>query len=87
TTPLYLGSTPFTEYPHKFGLPTEQEILDVVSGESPQAGGFGMTYELVMEFFMREYESKMGVEQKVNWVLSRRTELGDAGGTLRVIKS
>ncbi|KAJ1858927.1 3-hydroxyisobutyryl-CoA hydrolase [Coemansia sp. RSA 1853] len=87
STPLYLGGTTFMEYPHKFGLPTEQEILDVVSGESPQVGKFSLTCDEVIDFFMREYQSKMGVEQKVNWVLSRRTKLKDTDGTLEVIDS
>ncbi|KAJ2821645.1 3-hydroxyisobutyryl-CoA hydrolase [Coemansia erecta] len=74
----------FTEYPHKFGLPTEHEILGVVSGENPQAGEFGMTYPEVMAFFDREYHAKIGVEQKVHWVLKRRTNLVNNDSVLKV---
>ncbi|KAJ1730663.1 3-hydroxyisobutyryl-CoA hydrolase [Coemansia biformis] len=63
----------FSEYPHKFGLPTERDIGAVVTGANPQAGDFGMSRGGVLQFFDREYGSKIGVGQKVAWVLDRKT--------------
>ncbi|KAJ2722073.1 3-hydroxyisobutyryl-CoA hydrolase [Coemansia sp. Benny D115] len=76
----------FTEYPHKFGLPTEREIMDVVSGDNPQAGDFGMDRSQVLSFFDRMYSSKVGVKQKVSWVLDRTTRMGKNSEVLRLIK-
>ncbi|KAJ1901880.1 3-hydroxyisobutyryl-CoA hydrolase [Kickxella alabastrina] len=63
----------FDQYPHAFGLPSEREILAVVSGENPQAGDFGMNRAQVLQFFEREKAGKIGVGKKVAWVLDRKT--------------
>ncbi|KAJ1663606.1 3-hydroxyisobutyryl-CoA hydrolase [Coemansia sp. RSA 1646] len=63
----------FTEYPHKFGLPTEADVRDLVTGDNPQAGDYVLTREEVINFFEREYISKIGTSRKVSWVLDRKT--------------
>ncbi|KAJ1746375.1 3-hydroxyisobutyryl-CoA hydrolase [Coemansia sp. RSA 990] len=58
----------FSEYPHKYGLPSEKEIAALISGENPQAGNFRLTRDDVLQFYEREYGGKIGVKQKVGWV-------------------
>lgn len=71
----------FSQYPHKFGLPTEEEVRKVVVGEDPEAGNMKMDRARVLEFFDRRYQKKVGVEGKVQWVLERKTrELDDSFG-------
>ncbi|KAJ2611877.1 3-hydroxyisobutyryl-CoA hydrolase [Coemansia sp. RSA 1365] len=67
----------FTEYPHKFGLPTENDIGEVVRGNNPQAGAFRMSRDDVTQFFEKLYADKIGVRQKVLWTLNIKTKLGD----------
>ncbi|KAJ2795374.1 3-hydroxyisobutyryl-CoA hydrolase, partial [Coemansia guatemalensis] len=64
----------FTEYPHKFRLPTESDIRRVVCGKNPQAGIFRISREDVIRFFEKAYEDKIGVRQKVAWVLDSKTK-------------
>ncbi|KAJ1845586.1 3-hydroxyisobutyryl-CoA hydrolase, partial [Coemansia sp. RSA 2703] len=63
----------FEQYPHNFGLPTEREIMNLVTGINPQAGNFGLKREEVIAFFEREQAKKIGVAAKVDWVLKRKT--------------
>ncbi|KAJ2844168.1 3-hydroxyisobutyryl-CoA hydrolase, partial [Coemansia erecta] len=76
----------FDEYPHKFGLPSEKDIADVVTGANPQVGSFGLKHEDVLGFFDRQFMSKVGVEQKVSWVLERKTVKDKDSFVLRWIK-
>ncbi|KAJ2359851.1 3-hydroxyisobutyryl-CoA hydrolase, partial [Coemansia sp. RSA 2610] len=69
--PGFVHDVAFSEYPHKYGLPTEKEIMAMVSGENPQAGSFSLLHSDIARFFEHEYEGKVGVRQKVRWVLGR----------------
>ncbi|KAJ2769571.1 3-hydroxyisobutyryl-CoA hydrolase [Coemansia nantahalensis] len=73
-TPWFVDpSANFDEYPHKFGLPTERDVRALVTGANPQAGDFGMSAAGVLQFFDRECASKIGVHQKIAWILARKT--------------
>ncbi|KAI8323438.1 ClpP/crotonase [Martensiomyces pterosporus] len=76
----------FKDYPHRFGLPTEAEIGALVRGENPQAGTFGLTRKEVLQFFEREAGGKIGVSQKVAWVLDRKTREAPDSFVLEWIK-
>ncbi|KAJ2237701.1 3-hydroxyisobutyryl-CoA hydrolase [Coemansia sp. RSA 1722] len=76
----------FDKYPHAFGLPSERDIGDLVTGVNPQAGSLGMTRREVLGFFDRQTMRKVGVRQKVSWVLDRKTEEDKDSYVLRWIK-
>ncbi|KAJ1802025.1 3-hydroxyisobutyryl-CoA hydrolase, partial [Coemansia sp. RSA 2599] len=76
----------FDKYPHAFGLPSERDIADVVTGANPQAGSFGLKKSEVLRFFDRQTMSKVGVEQKVSWVLKRKAVEDADSYVLRWIK-
>ncbi|KAJ2524898.1 3-hydroxyisobutyryl-CoA hydrolase [Coemansia sp. RSA 2049] len=76
----------FTEYPHKFGLPTETDVMNLVTGKNPQAGDFMRTREEVINFFGREFAGKVGVVRKVGWILDRKTRVAYDGDALEWIK-
>lgn len=72
----------YKDYPWHFGLPTENHIRDVVTGDARGSGDLAKTREEVVHWFVRETKGKVGVEDKVNEVLSRKTTAGE-GGTLK----
>ncbi|KAJ2559339.1 3-hydroxyisobutyryl-CoA hydrolase [Coemansia sp. RSA 1933] len=74
SVPLFFKKTAnFSEYPHKFGLPTEEDVKKLITGENPQAGDYKLTREEVLNYFERENIGKIGTAQKVSWVLDRKT--------------
>ncbi|KAJ2076670.1 3-hydroxyisobutyryl-CoA hydrolase [Coemansia sp. RSA 988] len=85
TTIEFSHKDTFTEYPHKFGLPTEKDIGEVVCGNNPQAGKFKMDYDEVVDFFDKTYASKIGVSLKVDWILRIKTKL-DRDGYVEWVK-
>ncbi|KAJ2582338.1 3-hydroxyisobutyryl-CoA hydrolase [Coemansia sp. RSA 1836] len=75
----FVNDTAFEQYPHAFGLPSEAEVGAFVRGENPQAGDFGLTRSEVMAFFVKSSGNKVGVREKVAWILDRKTrELADS---------
>ncbi|KAJ1815885.1 3-hydroxyisobutyryl-CoA hydrolase [Coemansia sp. RSA 2671] len=82
----FLGGAAFNEYPYAFGLPSEKEIGGFVRGENPQAGDFALTRGEVVAFFVRESGNKVGVREKVNWVLDRKTRLMPDSSVLQWVK-
>ncbi|GAA5990926.1 hypothetical protein JCM5350_008281 [Sporobolomyces pararoseus] len=67
-----------------FGLPTEKKIEAVVKGESKDSPDYAVTRKEVVEKFEREYSGKVGVREKVEEVLDRRTVVAEEN-TLRWI--
>jgi len=64
----------FENYPYsRFSLPTEEEIRKVVTGETPDAGSVSMTQQEIVDFFLKDRKSKIGVREKVLEVLNRKT--------------
>ncbi|KAJ2001724.1 3-hydroxyisobutyryl-CoA hydrolase [Coemansia thaxteri] len=63
----------FSHYPHAFALPSEADVGAFVRGENPQAGDFGLTRPEILAFFDRQSGSKVGVSQKVAWILDCKT--------------
>ncbi|KAJ7149342.1 3-hydroxyisobutyryl-coenzyme A hydrolase isoform 1 [Mycena filopes] len=60
-----------------YGLPTESEIRDVITGEDPESGTMGYTLEDLLEYFHDTRSGKMGVNDKVLDVARRKTTLVD----------
>lgn len=59
----------YTDYPHaKFALPRESDIEAVVREYGQQGGS-----KKVTEVLLRQWENKLGVEEKVKEVLARKT--------------
>ncbi|KAJ2816027.1 3-hydroxyisobutyryl-CoA hydrolase, partial [Coemansia sp. 'formosensis'] len=73
-------------YPHAYGLPSEKAIGEFVRGENPQAGDFGLTRDEVLAFFVRGSGNKIGVREKVAWVLDRKTRQLQDSSVLQWIK-
>ena len=57
----------------KFGLPTEEAVRQVVTGENPSAGSVGSSVEEVADWFDRELDGKLGARAKVLEILRRNT--------------
>lgn len=69
------GAKPYSQYPHvHFALPSEALIGRVVKGDTPDSGSFALSKKDVLEWFEREWNGKIGTEEKVLEVLSRRTK-------------
>jgi len=74
------GRPAYTEYPHAgFALPSEKLIAKVVKGETSDSGSFAPTEKDVMQWFQREWDGKIGVKEKVQEVLKRKTKRSDDG--------
>ncbi|GAA6061671.1 hypothetical protein JCM10212_000854 [Sporobolomyces blumeae] len=61
----------------KFGLPTERRIEQVVKGEAKDSGDYALTRREVVERFVKLQPGKVGVREKVEEVLDRRTVVAD----------
>lgn len=64
----------FKEYPHQFGLPNEQAVMDFVTGETSEQETKA-TRQDVLEHFKHKYVNgyKQGLEEYLNEILDRRT--------------
>jgi 3-hydroxyisobutyryl-CoA hydrolase len=64
----------YQDYPHaRFALPREQNIREIVL----EKGGEGK--KAVMKEVLSQWKQKIGVKEKVNEVLARKTETGEKG--------
>ena len=77
----------FQRYPFtQFGLPSEEEIEKVVTGENRNVGSLAMTREEVVDFFLKDRRGKIGVREKVISMLDRKTgNMNDGTDSLRWI--
>ena len=66
--------------PMRYGLPTEEEIKQVVRGEHPQSGAFSLTLDELVEHVASIASGKHGVEAKVREVAARRCKEIDGDG-------
>ncbi|ORE07654.1 ClpP/crotonase [Rhizopus microsporus var. microsporus] len=70
----FLVKRDYKKYPHrKYMLPSEQDIMRVVTGEASDVGNYALTRQQVIDYFVRERQGKQGVKQKVAEVLDRKT--------------
>ncbi|CAO3687052.1 unnamed protein product [Rhizopus stolonifer] len=70
----FLNKRDFKKYPHrKYMLPSEQDVMRVVTGEAPEVGNYALNRQQVVDHFIREREGKQGVKEKVLEVLDRKT--------------
>ncbi|KAG1048975.1 hypothetical protein G6F43_008675 [Rhizopus delemar] len=69
-----LNKRDFKKYPHrKYMLPSEEDIMRVVTGEAPDVGNYALNRQQVIDYLLRERQGKQGVKQKVSEVLDRKT--------------
>lgn len=83
-TPVAFGSDEtFLEYPHHFGLPTEKEVQDFVTGETSEQDTKA-TRKDVVDFFRRRYPDgiKLWLAEYLNEVLDRKTTPDPSDKTL-----
>ena len=73
------GVQPYKAYPWNFGLPTENEVRDVVTGDAKGAGDLAKTADEVVAWFVSRRKGKIGVQEKVREVLDRKTKEGEEG--------
>ncbi|GLA12330.1 hypothetical protein AnigIFM63309_009390 [Aspergillus niger] len=69
---LYHYKSPYTQYPYKFGLPSESRIEAFVRHR-------GRKGDLTLKEIVSNFDSKEGVKEKVAEVLARRTVRDEAG--------
>lgn len=73
----------YKAYPHaRFGLPSEIEIRDIVTGEDKGSDDYALLESEVIKKVLKQRKGKIGVEEKVREVIKRRCEV-QAGGTLK----
>lgn len=78
--PLSLTATkqkPYTQYPFRgYGLPSEEDVERVVTGEAKGSGSLSLTRDEVIETLQRRWKGKVGLRQKVEEILDRKTKEG-----------
>ncbi|KAJ7161513.1 3-hydroxyisobutyryl-CoA hydrolase [Mycena crocata] len=60
-----------------YGLPTENDIRDVITGEEPDSGDMGYTLDDLLEYYHDSRANKIGVSDKVLEVVRRKTTVID----------
>ncbi|OLL22224.1 3-hydroxyisobutyryl-CoA hydrolase, mitochondrial [Neolecta irregularis DAH-3] len=76
----------YEQYPHaEYGLPTEEEIRKVITGQDPDAGASAFTANDVVEFFQRRKNGKTGVREKVLDIVGRKGHKNEEQGVLEWI--
>lgn len=64
----------FTEYPYKFGLPSEQDVMDFVTGETSEQETKSTRRDVIEHFKSKQPGGfKAGLEEYLNELLDRRT--------------
>jgi 3-hydroxyisobutyryl-CoA hydrolase len=75
----------YTQYPHaKLSLPTEEYIGLIVRGEAKGSGNYALTTDDVFRRLKKECNNKVGLKEKVEEVLARKTTKAE-DGTLKWI--
>lgn len=75
-------SVSFVEYPHNFGLPTEKEVREYITGEDSSDREFKVNKEEVIAHFDNKTKSKLGVRRKIEEILARKTKPDPSDPTL-----
>lgn len=75
-----LSRKDYKRYPHrKYMLPSEDDIKRVVTGEAADVGLYALSFDEVVQYFLRERNGKQGVAVKVLDVLTRKTDFVEDG--------
>lgn len=64
----------FLQYPHRFGLPTEEQIKDYITGNDNPDREFKVTVQEIYDHFDNITKSKIGIRRKIDDVLARKTK-------------
>jgi len=79
-SPLPPSTKSYKSYPHQnFALPSEALIEKVVKGELKSSGSLALTRKEVIQWFGNEWSNKIGLSEKLNEVLNRRTKENEDG--------
>ncbi|KAG1446667.1 hypothetical protein G6F56_009500 [Rhizopus delemar] len=69
-----LNKRDFKMFPHrKYWLPSEKDIMRVVTGEAADVGNYALNRQQIVDYLLRERQGKQGVKEKVLEVLDRKT--------------
>ncbi|GAA5894680.1 hypothetical protein JCM6882_006657 [Rhodosporidiobolus microsporus] len=69
---------PYKESPHaKYLLPREKDVEKIVKGEDAGSDEYAVTKEEVVDRLVKRYNGKVGVREKVEEILSRKTREGE----------
>lgn len=70
----FVNDSTFNEYPHKFGLPSEQDVMDFVTGETSEQDTKVTRRDVIDHFKSKQTGGfKTGLEEYLNELLDRRT--------------
>jgi 3-hydroxyisobutyryl-CoA hydrolase len=70
----------YKEYPHsRYALPSEEFIGSIVRGETKGSGNYALMADDVHKRVRRDYPSKVGLKEKVDEVLARKTKKAEDG--------
>lgn len=72
----------YLQYPHKYGLPTEQQVQDYITGNDSIDREFKVTTDEVFEHFDNITKSKLGIKAKIQDILERKTTPDPTEATL-----
>lgn len=64
----------FLAYPHKYGLPSEQQVQEHVLGEDNPDREFKVSVKEVIDHFDNITKSKLGAREKIQDILARKTK-------------
>lgn len=79
---FYNANETFLQYPHKFGLPSEVDIQNYVTGNDGSDREFKVSRDEVFDHFQLSTRSKLGVNRKLTEVLARKTTPDSSDDTL-----
>lgn len=64
----------YNHYPYNFGLPSQKEVEDYVTGNDNTNRKYSVSKNEVVKFFEMKYGHKMGIRWKLNSLLERKTK-------------
>lgn len=71
----------YNQYPYSYGLPSEQEVKDFVTGET-STRDYKATRKDVLEHFIEKKNGKVGLESKLKEILDRATKPDSSDSSL-----
>lgn len=77
----FITDKTYSEYPYKYGLPSEKEVEDFIIGNGTSRE-FKVTRDETLKHFGDKYPESLGVSVKVNEILDRMTTADKSDSTL-----
>lgn len=76
----FVTETTFKQYPHKYGLPSEEDIKQFVIGESSPLETKATRQDVYDHF--EQKGPKVGLKERIDWVLDRKTTTDKSDSSL-----